>query len=94
LRKKAKARKKVKRVEALRNKRLEAAAEEAEALGLSGAARPVRRKRESSYDIDNIVIPYSMAALTRVEKLEYKEILTPKSAPSSFLSLFRPQPDS
>lgn len=78
LRKKAKARKKIKRVEALRNKRLEAAAEEAEAAGLSGAVRPVRRKRESSYDIDNIVIPYSMAALTRVEKLEYKEILTPK----------------
>ncbi|XP_076031601.1 non-specific lethal 1 isoform X2 [Oratosquilla oratoria] len=32
----------------------------------------------SSYDIDNIVIPYSMAASTRVEKLEYKEIPTPK----------------
>lgn len=31
-----------------------------------------------SYDIDNIVIPYSMAASTRVEKLEYKEIPTPK----------------
>lgn len=31
-----------------------------------------------SYDIDNIVIPYSMAATTRVEKLEYKEIPTPK----------------
>lgn len=77
LRKKAKARKKVKRVEALRNKRLEAAAaaDDAEA---GGQPRPVRRKRESSYDIDNIVIPYSMAALTRVEKLEYKEILTPK----------------
>ncbi|KAK7072624.1 PEHE, partial [Halocaridina rubra] len=32
----------------------------------------------NSYDIDNIVIPYSMAASTRVEKLEYKEIPTPK----------------
>ncbi|XP_038045375.1 KAT8 regulatory NSL complex subunit 1-like [Patiria miniata] len=30
------------------------------------------------YDIDNIVIPYSMLASTRVEKLEYKEIMTPK----------------
>lgn len=34
--------------------------------------------RVSSYDIDNIVIPYSMAASTRVEKLEYKDIPTPK----------------
>lgn len=32
----------------------------------------------TSYDIDNIVIPYSMAAATRLEKLEYKEIPTPK----------------
>ncbi|MPC31057.1 KAT8 regulatory NSL complex subunit 1 [Portunus trituberculatus] len=32
----------------------------------------------NSYDIDNIVIPHSMAASTRVEKLEYKEIPTPK----------------
>nr|CAD7399954.1 unnamed protein product [Timema cristinae] len=37
-----------------------------------------RRKRENSYDIDNIVIPYSIAAATRVEKLPYKEIPTPK----------------
>lgn len=38
-----------------------------------------RRKRlDSAYDIDNIVIPYSIAATTRVEKLQYKEILTPK----------------
>lgn len=29
------------------------------------------------FDIDNIVIPYSMASSTRLEKLEYKEILTP-----------------
>lgn len=34
--------------------------------------------RIHSYDIDNIVIPYSVAASTRVEKLQYKEILTPK----------------
>lgn len=40
-----------------------------------------KNKQNSSgkaYDIDNIVIPYSMAASTRVEKLEYKEIPTPK----------------
>lgn len=37
-----------------------------------------RRNRVDSYDIDNIVIPYSVAASTRVEKLQYKEILTPK----------------
>lgn len=40
---------------------------------------PARRRRgENAFDIDNIVIPYSMAAATRVEKLQYKEILTPK----------------
>lgn len=38
-----------------------------------------RKKRfENAYDINNIVIPYSMAASTRVEKLNYKEIQTPK----------------
>lgn len=37
-----------------------------------------RRLRQNSYDIDNIVIPYSVAASTRLEKLQYKEILTPK----------------
>ncbi len=36
-----------------------------------------RRKRETAFDINNIVIPYSMAAATRVERLKYKEILTP-----------------
>lgn len=36
----------------------------------------VRRVR--NYDIDNIVIPYSVAASTRVEILPYKEIPTPK----------------
>ncbi|XP_053308983.1 KAT8 regulatory NSL complex subunit 1 [Spea bombifrons] len=36
-----------------------------------------RRRTESSYDINNIVIPMSVAATTRVEKLQYKEILTP-----------------
>ncbi|OCT60060.1 KAT8 regulatory NSL complex subunit 1 isoform X2 [Xenopus laevis] len=41
----------------------------------SVAAR--RRRTESSYDINNIVIPMSVAATTRVERLQYKEILTP-----------------
>ncbi|XP_013909985.1 PREDICTED: KAT8 regulatory NSL complex subunit 1-like, partial [Thamnophis sirtalis] len=40
--------------------------------------QPAKKKKvESSYDINNIVIPMSMAAATRVEKLQYKEILTP-----------------
>lgn len=41
----------------------------------------VRKRRPTittpSFDIDNIVIPYSMAASTRLEKLDYKEIITP-----------------
>ncbi|XP_043916398.1 KAT8 regulatory NSL complex subunit 1 [Protopterus annectens] len=46
------------------------------AMGIFTAA--VRRRRgESSFDINNIVIPMSVAATTRVEKLQYKEILTP-----------------
>ncbi|RZF38261.1 hypothetical protein LSTR_LSTR008984 [Laodelphax striatellus] len=46
---------------------------------LSGGSKEyTRRKRENSYDIDNIVIPYSVASATRLEKLQYKEILTPK----------------
>lgn len=36
-----------------------------------------RRSEQSAYDIDNIVIPFSVAATTRVEILEYKEIVTP-----------------
>lgn len=36
-----------------------------------------KRRGESSFDINNIVIPMSVAATTRVEKLQYKEILTP-----------------
>ncbi|XP_052665147.1 KAT8 regulatory NSL complex subunit 1-like isoform X3 [Harpia harpyja] len=35
------------------------------------------RKAECSYDIDNIVIPMSMAAAARVEKPQYKEIVVP-----------------
>ena len=45
----------------------------------SGMMKELRKKRfENAYDINNIVIPYSMAASTRVEKLNYKEIQTPK----------------
>ena len=40
-------------------------------------AEQLKKKRKSNYDIDHIVIPYSMAATTRVEKLQYKEIQTP-----------------
>nr|XP_036846672.1 KAT8 regulatory NSL complex subunit 1-like protein [Manis javanica] len=36
-----------------------------------------RLRSESSYDIDNIVIPMSLVAPTKLEKLQYKEILTP-----------------
>lgn len=43
--------------------------------------QPRRRRGESSFDINNIVIPMSVAATTRVEKLQYKEILTPRSVP-------------
>ncbi|XP_034991632.2 KAT8 regulatory NSL complex subunit 1 isoform X1 [Zootoca vivipara] len=48
-------------------------------LGASSASQqqPRRRRGESSFDINNIVIPMSVAATTRVEKLQYKEILTP-----------------
>ncbi|KAM9462812.1 KAT8 regulatory NSL complex subunit 1 isoform 2-T2 [Clarias gariepinus] len=39
---------------------------------------PMRKRRsENSFDINNIVIPMSVAATTRVEKLQYKEIITP-----------------
>lgn len=40
--------------------------------------RSLERRSRTSYDIDNIVIPYSVAAATRVELLPYKEIPTPK----------------
>ncbi|XP_011607596.1 KAT8 regulatory NSL complex subunit 1 isoform X1 [Takifugu rubripes] len=46
--------------------------------GISSTPQPIKRRRgESSFDINNIVIPMSVAATTRVEKLQYKEILTP-----------------
>lgn len=46
----------------------------------TNAVRTVTRRRrseQSAYDINNIVIPYGIAASTRVEILEYKEIMTP-----------------
>ncbi|XP_030019433.1 KAT8 regulatory NSL complex subunit 1 isoform X2 [Sphaeramia orbicularis] len=46
--------------------------------GIPNTPQPIKRRRgESSFDINNIVIPMSVAATTRVEKLQYKEILTP-----------------
>ncbi|XP_028287927.1 KAT8 regulatory NSL complex subunit 1 isoform X2 [Parambassis ranga] len=46
--------------------------------GIPSTPQPIKRRRgESSFDINNIVIPMSVAATTRVEKLQYKEILTP-----------------
>uniref|UniRef100_A0A1B6D0U1 PEHE domain-containing protein n=1 Tax=Clastoptera arizonana TaxID=38151 RepID=A0A1B6D0U1_9HEMI len=47
-------------------------------LSLLARGEILRRKRENSYDIDNIVIPYSVAASTRLTQVLYKEILTPK----------------
>ncbi|XP_062312989.1 KAT8 regulatory NSL complex subunit 1-like protein isoform X2 [Osmerus eperlanus] len=39
---------------------------------------PIRRRQgESVYNINNIVIPMSLAATTKVEKLQYKDIITP-----------------
>ncbi|XP_034427447.1 KAT8 regulatory NSL complex subunit 1 isoform X2 [Hippoglossus hippoglossus] len=47
--------------------------------GVPSTPQPIKRRRgESSFDINNIVIPMSVAATTRVEKLQYKEILTPR----------------
>ncbi|XP_072269163.1 KAT8 regulatory NSL complex subunit 1-like isoform X2 [Pyxicephalus adspersus] len=43
----------------------------------SNSAALKRKRFENSYDIDNIVIPMSLVAASRVEKLQYKEILTP-----------------
>ncbi|KAI5629367.1 KAT8 regulatory NSL complex subunit 1-like isoform X2 [Silurus asotus] len=41
--------------------------------------KPLRRRRgESSFDIDNLVMPLGLAGLgARVQKLQYKEIITP-----------------
>ncbi|XP_009292462.1 KAT8 regulatory NSL complex subunit 1 isoform X3 [Danio rerio] len=42
-------------------------------------AQPLRRRRvESSFDIDNLVMPLGLAGLgARVQRLQYKEIITP-----------------
>ncbi|XP_056597138.1 KAT8 regulatory NSL complex subunit 1 isoform X1 [Triplophysa dalaica] len=42
-------------------------------------AQPLRRRRtESSFDIDNLVMPQGLAGLVaRVQRLQYKEIITP-----------------
>uniref|UniRef100_A0A1A8CTG9 KAT8 regulatory NSL complex subunit 1 n=1 Tax=Nothobranchius kadleci TaxID=1051664 RepID=A0A1A8CTG9_NOTKA len=65
-------------------RQLSTSSENATLLGLSSQSipstsqQPIKRRRgESSFDINNIVIPMSVAATTRVEKLQYKEILTP-----------------
>ncbi|RXG60810.1 KAT8 regulatory NSL complex subunit 1-like protein [Armadillidium vulgare] len=42
------------------------------------SSRQKQNSTSSSYDINNIVIPYSMAAASRVELIQYKEIPTPK----------------
>jgi len=50
--------------------------------GLTPQGSSVRKKKALHstplFDINNIVIPYSMASSTRLEKLEYKEIITPR----------------
>lgn len=61
-----------------RNKPMRRASSINEGSESSNQCRPKRRRSEqSAYDIDNIVIPFSIAATTRVEVLEYKEIMTP-----------------
>ncbi|XP_019730036.1 KAT8 regulatory NSL complex subunit 1 [Hippocampus comes] len=60
-------------------RQLSTCSDNAAPLGAAGTPlQPIKRRRgESSFDINNIVIPMSVAATTRVEKLQYKEILTP-----------------
>ncbi|XP_051872207.1 KAT8 regulatory NSL complex subunit 1-like protein isoform X2 [Pristis pectinata] len=36
-----------------------------------------RQQSECCYDIDNIVVPMSLVATSKIEKLQYKEIITP-----------------
>ncbi|NWU98143.1 KAL1L protein, partial [Upupa epops] len=52
-----------------------------------------RLRSESSYDIDNIVIPMSLVAPSKLEKLQYKEILTPSWRIVEFQPLERSDPD-
>jgi len=58
-------------------KEIRDAKEMARIRDVTGLQDQLRKKRKNSYDIDHIVIPYSMAATTRVEKPKYKEIQTP-----------------
>ncbi|XP_043191943.1 uncharacterized protein LOC122365091 [Amphibalanus amphitrite] len=51
--------------------------ERRESRDRSAAAYRAARHRQNSYDIDNIVIPASMASTTKIEKPKYKEIVTP-----------------
>ncbi|XP_076198237.1 KAT8 regulatory NSL complex subunit 1-like protein isoform X4 [Aptenodytes patagonicus] len=52
-----------------------------------------RLRSESSYDIDNIVIPMSLVAPSKLEKLQYKEILTPSWRVVEFQPLERSHAD-
>ncbi|XP_069716697.1 KAT8 regulatory NSL complex subunit 1-like protein isoform X6 [Phaenicophaeus curvirostris] len=52
-----------------------------------------RLRSESSYDIDNIVIPMSLVAPSKLEKLQYKEILTPSWRVVELQPLERSQTD-
>jgi len=45
---------------------------------MSNSSLRRRRSEQNAYDPFNIVIPYSIASTTRVERLQYKEIITPK----------------
>ncbi|XP_041087370.1 KAT8 regulatory NSL complex subunit 1-like isoform X2 [Polyodon spathula] len=59
-------------------RQLSTSSESSTPIATNSNPQPVRRRRgESSFDINNIVIPMSVAATTRVEKLQYKEIITP-----------------
>ncbi|KAM5152069.1 KAT8 regulatory NSL complex subunit 1-like protein isoform 2-T3 [Mantella aurantiaca] len=44
---------------------------------VSGSGTRRRLRSESSYDIDNIVIPMNLVAPLKLERLQYKEIVTP-----------------
>merc|ERR1719186_1954635 len=44
---------------------------------LNSLVEQIRKKRKSNYESDRTVVPYSMAATTRVKKLKFKEIQTP-----------------
>lgn len=60
-----------------RNKRRASSVNESSESSSNNNVVRRRRSEQSAYDIDNIVIPFSIAATTRVEVLEYKEIMTP-----------------